>query len=53
MILQIDETLSFLDEFVETALKNGAKPYNPIPIVRNNETSGKNIKALYNQILLK
>ncbi|CAG8525008.1 10778_t:CDS:10 [Rhizophagus irregularis] len=35
----IDETLSFLDEFVETALKNGAKPYNPIPIVRNNETS--------------
>ncbi|RIA93751.1 armadillo-type protein [Glomus cerebriforme] len=35
----IDETLSFLDEFVEEAVKNGAKPYNPIPIVRNNEAS--------------
>ncbi|CAG8796815.1 32531_t:CDS:10, partial [Gigaspora margarita] len=28
----IDESLSFLDNFVENALKNGAKPYNRIPI---------------------
>ncbi|GET00949.1 AP-4 complex subunit epsilon [Rhizophagus clarus] len=42
----IDETLSFLDEFVETALKNGAKPYNPIPIVQNNETSESEKKSV-------
>ncbi|CAG8605080.1 15269_t:CDS:10, partial [Acaulospora colombiana] len=31
--LVADESLSFLNDFVENALKNGAKPYNPIPIV--------------------
>ncbi|CAG8546169.1 21304_t:CDS:10, partial [Dentiscutata erythropus] len=32
--ITIDESLSFLDDFVEDALKNGAKPYNRIPITR-------------------
>jgi hypothetical protein len=34
-------------------LKNGAKPYNPIPIVRYKETSGKNIKILYIENIFK
>ncbi|CAG8636676.1 3665_t:CDS:10 [Funneliformis mosseae] len=44
--ITIDETLSFLDEFVETALKDGAKPYNPIPIVRSKETSESEKKPI-------
>ena len=27
--IDIDENLSFLDDFVQEALDNGAKPYNP------------------------
>ena len=27
--IDIDENLSFLDDFVQAALDNGAKPYNP------------------------
>ncbi|RIB22698.1 armadillo-type protein [Gigaspora rosea] len=40
----IDESLSFLDNFVENALKNGAKPYNRIPITREDTNSATEIR---------
>ncbi|CAG8610711.1 17854_t:CDS:10, partial [Cetraspora pellucida] len=40
----IDESLSFLDDFVEDALKNGAKPYNRIPISREDTIAATEIR---------
>ncbi|KAF0548392.1 AP-4 complex subunit epsilon [Gigaspora margarita] len=40
----IDESLSFLDNFVENALKNGAKPYNRIPITREDTNAATEIR---------
>ncbi|CAG8450341.1 9270_t:CDS:10 [Diversispora eburnea] len=41
---KVDEPLSFLNDFVEEALKNGAKPYNPILITREETNSELKIR---------